>query len=305
MASAEQALRRLLQGNEDKFPKQLAERFPHILVGLLERWNDREAMEAYFNELMISSRPDRQGFPEAIAHEIMALSLAYDRIRSLNDMRSGDLWESERAVKELERLRIERTPANFARAAEAGDHALCMLFISCGFDVNMRDSRHWTPLMMAAFNGREVLAYALIEHGANVFAEDNRGYTPLHWAAFNGYPSVVTLLLRKRANANARSQAGITPLLQAAARGHVQACTALLNGGALPDIAANDGATPLLKAVANASLPVINLLLAVGASLDAGLNDGKSLLEIAASSKDPEVRRRIAMAQAELRRDER
>lgn len=298
MASAEQALRRLLQGNEDKFPQQLAERFPHILVGLLERWDDREATEAYFNELMISSRPGRQGFPEAVAHEIMALSLAYDRIRSLNDLRSSDLWESERAVKELERLRIERTPANFARAAEAGDHALCMLFISCGFDVNMRDSRHWTPLMMAAFNGREILAYKLIEHGANVFAEDNRGYTPLHWAAFNGYPSVIALLLKKRAVVDARSHAGITPLLQAAARGHVDTCTMLINGGASPNIAANDGATPLLKAVANEHLPVIKLLLALGASLDAELKDGKSLLDIAKASKNPEVRRHIAAARA-------
>lgn len=288
----------LLRGCEDKFPRQLAARFPHILRGILERWSDSKAMEAYFDELMISKRYDRQGFPQEVAQEIMTLSLAYDNIRRVNQTNAGDIWETERAVRELERLRVEPTAANFARAAEAGDHALCMLFISCGFDVNMRDARHWTPLMMAAFNGREILAYKLIENGADVFAEDNRGYTPLHWAAFNGYPKVIELLLSKRANANARSMSGITPLLQAAARGHLTTCTALLNGGALPDIAANDGATPLLKAVANSNLAVINLLLTVGAKLDASLENGKNLVEIAMSSKVPKIRQRIAAALA-------
>ena len=304
MSNAEASMRHFLRGYEDKFPRQLSARFPHLLQGIVERWNNTEAMEAYFSELMIPNRPNRQGFPEEIAREILALSVAYDTIRRINLEEPSELWEPERARDELERLRIDRTTANFARAAEAGNHALCLLFISSGFDVNMRDSRHWTPLMMAAFNGREVLAYKLIQHGADVHAQDNRGYTPMHWAAFNGYPSVIELLISKRGDVNARSTAGITPLLQAAARGHVEACAELLNGGALPNIAADNGATPLLKAVANGCLPVINLLLSVDAKLDAQLENGKSLLEIAMDSKDPEIRQRIADAAKAAEKDQ-
>lgn len=304
MNNAEASMKHFMRGYEDKFPHRLAARFPHIIQGMAERWNNTEAMEAYFNELMIPNRPNRRGFPEEIAREILSLSTAYDAIRRINTEEPSELWEPERAMDELERLGIERTAANFARAAEAGDHSLCLLFISSGFDVNMRDSRHWTPLMMAAFNGREVLAYKLIQHGAEVHAQDTRGYTPMHWAAFNGYPSVIELLIRKRGDVNVRSLAGITPLLQAAARGHVDACAELLNGGARPNIAANDGATPLLKAVANGNLPVINLLLSVGAKWDVQLENGKSLLEIAADSKDPEIRQRIAVAAKAAEKDQ-
>jgi len=296
MTDAGEALRWFLRGHDDLYPRVLAERFPKLLQRLAENWLDKAAMEELFAELMISDRYDRQGFPPEIATEIMLLNLSYDRIRHLNDERPTDLWEAERAVAELDRLHIEPTTANFVRAAEAGDHALCLLFVSSGFNVDSRDSRHWTPLMVASFNGREALALQLIEHGADIHAQDNRGYTPMHWAAFNGFTRVIEVLVRKRGNVDARSVAGITPLLQAAARGHLETCTELLNAGANPNLAAGDGATPLLKAVANAHLSVINLLLSVGARLDASLENGKSLREIAMSSRDSGVRQRIANA---------
>ncbi len=74
------------------------------------------------------------------------------------------------------------------------------------------------------------------------------------------------------------------------------ACIELLNQGANPNIAAADGSTALLKAVANAQLPVINLLLAMNARLDVKMTNGKSLLEIAAASRDAAVSKRISAA---------
>jgi hypothetical protein len=292
------SLTELLRDHPDKYPRQLAEQYPRIAERIARQWFDAIASEAYFAKLMIADRIDRQGFSPEIAHEIMVLSLAYGAIRQHQVKASGDVWEMERAQKQLDQLGVRMNSANFARAVDAGDHALCMLFIDAGFDVNSRDSRNWTPLMIATFNGREELALELIKHGANIHATDNDGYTPMHWAAYNNYAQVIKRLVIRGGDVNVRSRAGITPLLQAASRGKLQACLELLNQGANPNIAAADGSTALLKAVANAQLPVINILLAANANLNARLVDGKSLIEIATASRDDAVSKRIATAAA-------
>ena len=285
-----------------KYPRQLVERFPHVAERLDLMWNDPAATAAYFTELMVSSRPSRQGFPPEVAAEIVALSLAYDRIGPIRPMSGAtaaasavaDPWEEERAVRELALRGIEMTLANFLRAVEAGDEALCRLFVQAGFDVDARDSRHWTPLMIAAFNGNESLAIEFIRYGADIHATDLAGYTPLHWAAYNGYRKVVELLIAKGLSADIASNAGITPALQAAARGHADVVAALLRRRADPNRAARDGSTPLLKAVANGHIAVIDLLLKAGASVDVTMKDGTTLREIARKAKNPTIAVRIA-----------
>ena len=298
MSETTRHLAELLRDHPDKYPRRLAEQFPRIAERIARHWTDAVATEAYFAELMIADRTDRHGFPPDVAEEIMVLSMAYDTIRQLQIKAGADVWEMERAQNDLEQLGLRLNAFEYARAADAGDHALCLLFIHAGLDVNFRDSRNWTPLMMASFHGQESLALDLIKHGANINATDGDGYTPMNWAAYNGYAKVIAALSSKGGDVNISSRAGITPLLQAASRGKLQACIELLNRGADPNIAAADGSTALLKAVANAHLPVINLMLISNARLDARLTNGKSLLQIAAASRDESVSKRIAAAAA-------
>lgn len=289
----------------NKYPHKLVAQFPHVAQRLDALWNDGAALADYFTELLVSSRPGRSGFPPEVGAEILSLSLAYDRIGAIKPQSanptvakpfSGTLWEYERAIAELDRLGIARTVAAFVRAAEAGDEHVCMLFISAGFSVDMRDPRQWTPLMIACFNGREALALELIRLGASINAEDADGYTPLHWAAFNGYQNVVKLLLRKGASANLTSHAGITPMLQAAARGHLNVVAQLLANRGNPNLIAKDGSSPLLKAVANGHFNVVRLLLEAGASTDARMTNGSTLSQIAEQARDPRIREAIAEA---------
>lgn len=289
----------------DKFPHHLAAGFPHVMRKLDEYWNDPDALTDYLSELMVSKRPGRRGFPPEVGAEILALSLAYDRIGPIRPPEQDhaaagapaqDAWDYERAVAELERLNIPRTIAGFTRAAEAGDEHVCRLFLHARFDVNARDAREWTPLMIASFNGREALALELIKLGASVHVQDADGYTPLHWSSFNGHPRVVELLLRKGAEPNAVSRAKITALLQAAARGHTAIVALLLQHRAKVNITATDGSTALLKAVANGHWQIINMLLDAGASTNVTMHNGITLAAIAAHSKDPRIRERIAIA---------
>jgi hypothetical protein len=255
---------------------------------------------------MVSKRPGRRGFPPEVGAEILTLSLAYDRIGAIkpaeqehgtaSSSQVEDAWGYERAVAELDRLNIPRTMAGFARAVEAGDEHVCRLFLHAGFDVNARDTREWTPLMIASFNGRETLAIELIKLGASVHAQDADGYTPLHWGTFNGHSRVVQLLLRKGAEVNAVSRANITALLQAAARGHTAIIELLLLHRANVNTTATDGSTALLKAVANGHWQIINMLLDAGGSTQVTMHSGTTLAAIAAHSRDPRIRERIAIA---------
>ncbi len=296
----------LSSAHADKFPHRLVADFPHIARKLDELWNDPEALTEYFSELMVSKRAGRRGFPPEVGAEILALSLAYDRIGAIHPPEqeiaahaegpSRHAWDFERAVAELDRLDVSRSMAGFVRAVESGDEHVCRLLLDTGFDVNARDSRQWTPLMVAAFSGREALALELIRLGASLHAQDADGYTPLHWSALNGYVAVVELLLRRGADVDALSLAGITPLLQASARGHAAVVELLLRHKARVNIVAADGSTALLKAVANGHWRIIRLLLDAGASTQAKMQGGATLAEIAARSRDPRIRERIAIA---------
>lgn len=281
-----------------KYPHQLVARFPRVAQKIGALWNDAEASADYFSELMIPSRPGRQGFPAEVAAEIMALSMAYDRIGHLVAAEEASTaapvalyhWDRERLVKEIEGQGFAFSREGFAKAAEAGNHLVCSMFVQAGFDVDTRDFREWTPLMIAAFHGREQLALMLLEYGADIFAKDRGGYMPLHWAAFSGYEVVVKLLLDRGVPANVQSNAGISPLLQAAARGHVEVAKLLLDSQANPNLNANDGSSPLLKAVANGHVLLIQLLVNAGAHRHVTLADGATLDDIVEKSKDPRIR---------------
>lgn len=289
-----------------RYPHRVVAQFPHVAKRLDELWNDPDALADYFTDLLVSQRPNRKGFPPDVVSEIMTLSLTVGGTGHIKENTNANKasapggspyrWTDERIKAEFEQLGLPRTSAGFARAAESGNRAACELFLRAGFNVDSRDARHWTPLMIASFNGREELALDLIKYGASIDAADIGGYTPLHWAAYNGFRAVVALLLRKGASVDVTSDRGITPLLQAAARGHVDTLIELFRHRADPNIVAQDGSTALLKAVANGHLDAVELLIERGASTDATMPDGVTLLDIARRARNPQIRKRIEIA---------
>jgi hypothetical protein len=54
-------------------PHQLARRYPRICNRLVERWNFRELIIPYFDNLLLDSGGGRQGFPLEMAIEIINL----------------------------------------------------------------------------------------------------------------------------------------------------------------------------------------------------------------------------------------
>jgi len=288
-----QKLVSLLGEYKDSYPNELAEKFPRIVDRIVELWH-LKAIDDYFSELMIDDRGGtRQGFPPSIAFEIFTLSVANEKIRTQgqNSAVEDSPWEM---VKEEKKFAIERqgyqfSPVGFIRSAERGDSSAVVAFLECGIDIDTRDERGWTPLMVSSFSGNEDVATLLIQKGADVHATDPAGYGPLHWSALNGFSTVIKLLLKKRAAVNAQSKHGLTPLLQAASRGHLLAVGQLIAGGANVDTPTNDGWTPLHKAAANGHTETVKFLLAKGAYRRPEYQDGTTPLQLAIKQKHKEI----------------
>lgn len=73
----QQRLMALLEAAEkrtDLYPAQLARQFPRILARIVELWGKPE-LDGYFqNDLLTTTRPNRQGFPPEVAVELFRLS---------------------------------------------------------------------------------------------------------------------------------------------------------------------------------------------------------------------------------------
>jgi hypothetical protein len=292
------ALQHYLALTPDLYPHELEARFPRIIDSIVAAWPSPEQATAVFEDLLVDRRGSREGFPPSIAREIFQLSIGYEKLRAAAK-EPGDVWshEREQAQASLAELGMRVIPSDMLRAAERGDASRLELFLKAGMSVDARDSRDWTPLMVAAFHGNEAAARLLIESGANPAARDRAGYTPLHWAALKGYGDVVRLVV-DRMDCNVQSASGLTPLLQAAAAGHTVVMELLLRAGADPDLASTEGWTPLHKAVANGHADAVTVLLNAGATVDVRHTDGTTPLALGVKIKRGDIVRLLKSEQS-------
>jgi ankyrin repeat protein len=98
-------------------------------------------------------------------------------------------------------------------------------------DVEARNSKDESPLMLAALKGQQELVARLIERGADI---NKPGWTPLHYAATGGHVAIIRQLLDQYAFIDAQSPNGTTPLMMAAMYGSEAAVKLLLDEGADP-----------------------------------------------------------------------
>lgn len=284
----DEKLLHMLNGRKDIYPKNLEQQYPRVLNRIIELWDSPE-IDDYFTALLMDSRGGRQGFPPEIASELFTLSQFHAKLRSQEQQSpaASSPWDD---VEDSRRTAIvqhgyDLSPKGLLRSVEKGDLKAVALLLSSGMDIDVRDERGWTPLMVSSFNGNEEIALLLIRNCADIHAKDTGGYGSLHWAAFNGYGNVVKLLIEKGADTNARSNHGWTPLLQAATRGHLIAAGQLIAGGADVNLATSDGWMPLHKAAANGHIEIVKLLLAKGANRNAEYGDGIRALALATKNK--------------------
>jgi len=114
--------------------------------------------------------------------------------------------------------------------------AVAALLASRRLNVEARNAKDESPLMMAAIKGNVEAVKALIARDADV---NKTGWTPLHYAASAGSPqhaAIISLLLENHAYIDAASPNGTTPLMMAAHYGSTEAVQLLLDEGADPTL---------------------------------------------------------------------
>lgn len=98
----------------------------------------------------------------------------------------------------------------YAEACKNGNLELVRRYIlEEGYSPNDCASKHWTPLIAAAYHGHHDLAVFLLEQGANPDGVDeNDGWTPLISAAYKGHGKIVQTLLDHGADLYIRDHKG-------------------------------------------------------------------------------------------------
>jgi hypothetical protein len=114
-----------------------------------------------------------------------------------------------RAEKTQVELRNDKDESPLMLAALRGEKALVELLIWRDADVNKSG---WTPLHYAASSGQVGIAKLLLEHSAYIDAESPNATTPLMMAAMYGTPEVVKLLIEEGADLSLKNQLGMTAL---------------------------------------------------------------------------------------------
>ncbi|PWV46582.1 ankyrin repeat domain-containing protein [Chitinophaga sp. S165] len=118
-------------------------------------------------------------------------------------------------------------------AARANDVFVLKELVAKG-QLNARDDRGSTPLIIAAYYDHSEAVSFLLKAGAKTELKDNLGHTALMGASFKGHTDIVKLLLKKGASVSTETDHGATALTYAATFGRNDVIDLLLDHGASP-----------------------------------------------------------------------
>ncbi|KAL6803698.1 ankyrin repeat-containing domain protein [Trichoderma sp. SZMC 28012] len=174
--------------------------------------------------------------------------------------------------------KMGRTVLHLAAQVYGDRVDLVEVFLRHDADMEVRDKRGWTPLIIAANYDNPNVIKTLVAHGASVGIQDKEGYTALHVASSS---RVVEVLLARGVGTEIRNKQGLTPLHTLATCSNPSAVEVLLSHGAGVEVRDNDGWTALHVAARNNNTSVATVLLTQGANIDAENEQGETALMIA------------------------
>jgi uncharacterized protein len=169
-------------------------------------------------------------------------------------------------------------------AAAGGDATAAALALRAGADLETRDDRGRTPLLLAAAESNLAVARLLVHLGADPDALDQRHDTPWLVTGVTGGVDMAELLLSAGPDLSIRNRFGGLSLIPASERGHVAYVRRVVKTGIAVDHVNDLGWTALLEAVilgdgSERYQDVVTTLLAAGADRNLADRDGITALE--------------------------
>ena len=176
---------------------------------------------------------------------------------------------------------------DFFRAVRSDDAGTVRELIRRGFDPNVRDPQGQTGLILALKEPSPRVAQALLAaRQTNVEARNSKDESPLMLAALKGELELARELIARDADVN---KPGWAPLHYAATGGHVEVMRLLLEHHAFIDAESPNGSTPLMMAAMYGSTAAVKLLLDEGADVQMKNQLGLSALDFAERGKRPDA----------------
>ena len=187
----------------------------------------------------------------------------------------------------------------FLAAASENDVTVIRQMLAQGVDIETRDQRGRSALLIATHHGAINAARVLIEAGANVNAMDGISDSPYLYAGADGPLEILLMTLDAGADLASVNRYGGTALIPAAHHGHVDIVRALLKTEINIDHINDLGWTALLEAVILGDggpvyIEIVGLLIDAGADATITDNDNVSPLEHATSSNYVEIVRLLS-----------
>ncbi|KAJ1266224.1 hypothetical protein BS78_08G134900 [Paspalum vaginatum] len=147
-------------------------------------------------------------------------------------------------------------------AATGGRREVCKFLVEqSGLDVNGTNDYGFTPMALAAAEGKVSILVYLLDHGGDPAVPDAAGSTPRHCEAEHGHCEAVRLLLSKGVDVDTLHPRRGSPR-------HIAAVKVLLEHGVDPNRVVYHILSPLITASCSRSIKCMKLLVEAGADLN-------------------------------------
>ncbi|WP_299392163.1 ankyrin repeat domain-containing protein [uncultured Gelidibacter sp.] len=152
-------------------------------------------------------------------------------------------------------------------------------------DLEVKDHKGRTPLMLATYNNDNAIAEMLMASGADVNAQDNMLNSPHLYAGASGNLAILKMTLSHGARFDIYNRYGGTALIPAAEKRHLEVVKLLTEVPKYPiDHINNLGWTALMEAIVlgttgETQIAIVDMLIKAGADVNIPDNDGITPLQ--------------------------
>lgn len=195
--------------------------------------------------------------------------------------------------------RVADPAGELLAAAAAGDADRVALALRAGADIEARDAKERTALLLAVTYDRVEVARLLVAMGASADALDDRHDTPWLVTGVTGSVAMLEALLPAGPDLTIRNRFGGVSVIPASERGHVEYVRRVVRTGIDVDHVNDLGWTALLEAVILGDggprhQEIVRILLAAGADRSIADKDGVTALEHARRKGHDEIARLLS-----------
>ncbi|HUH29212.1 ankyrin repeat domain-containing protein [Gelidibacter sp.] len=191
--------------------------------------------------------------------------------------------------KKIMYITAQDSTSNLLNAVSEKDTALVAKILSTQPNLEVRDNKGRTPLMIATYNADSKIAELLISAGADVNAQDDMLNSPHLYAGASGNLSILKMSLANGAKFDVYNRYGGTALIPAAEKRHLEVVKLLSEIPEYPiDHINHLGWTALLEAIilgptGEPQVAIVKVLVDAGADVNIADKDGVTPLQHAKS----------------------